>query len=339
MANTTTTVSASPPPLPGRGNGGRAYPIGAYYFPSWGVPGVSQWGLVPVERLPVRGAYDERDPAVVNSQLQEMITFGLDYVNLCWYWNAGLRQPHAGTWADNYRSNTVANKPRVTLMWDNTFSTIDTVVDWDAMVDHWLNVYSERADYFRIGDRPVVTVYSPALLKAQAGGGTDAGVKFLLDRARARVRGRGLGISPAANFFFLACGTGPHMVGGAGNAEAMGFDGVTAYNLVAGTNWDTYSATFSNFSRQGVTTSPLPVLLPLGAGWDDIGGSTITNPTINQFTAGLRLGLQYADYNPQNVLGFVVGAWNEFKEGSVIEPAAFYGGTARGLAIKSVFKP
>jgi Glycosyltransferase WbsX len=309
-------------PAPGSG----PYLLGVHYFPGW-TP-ASAWSSVPAGRLPIIGAYDETLQSVCNGQLAQMATFGIDFVNLVWFWNVGTAQPHAGHWATSYMASPTSPKPKFCLMWDNTFST-HTPASWETMTTYWAANYAGRADMLRVNGKPVVIVYVPDTMKSQVAGNTDAGMAAALNAARAK-----------GNFYFIASTSGGALLGsGAGSALAMGFDAVTTYNLISGTDWNSFMPAWSTWYRQAMTACPLPVLLPMTSGWDSspVSGPAISNPTIDQFEGGLREAKAYADFNPAKVLGLCMNAWNEYLEGSYIEPATNNGGTARGLKMKAIF--
>lgn len=79
--------------------------------------------------------------------------------------------------------------------------------------------------------------------------------------------------------------------------------------------------------------SDIPYFIPVTSGWDKRpwGGSTIpdhdnSSSTPQQFSEQLQSAKKYVTDNPQKTLGnIVICCWNEYGEGSVIEPSKKFG--------------
>jgi hypothetical protein len=193
--------------------------------------------------------------------------------------------------------------------------------------------------------KPVVFVFSTKDLAAQAKGFGSTTQQLLAD-AQQRARDAGL-----PGFYFVAGLTGdtPDLLR---DAKSMGYSAVSEYNLHAPAgqqanlahSYKELSAAYASHWRQFASISSLPAILPMTAGWDrrPWGGTYDVRhdqcmPTLDEFKTHLIDGrkaiLDLKQPGPK--LG-VICCWNEFGEGSFVEPTSKQG-KARLEEILEVF--
>lgn len=312
------------------------YQIGVFYFPGWkdgqpGAPSAMPW--VPIkafpEREPALGWYDEGSADVMRQQLDWMQSYGIDFVVFDWYYVEGRKVLLEHALASYMRAPN-RSKTRFSILWANHSNMPKSLQDWQAMVGYWVKYYFPRPEFMRMDGRPVVFVFSADSLKKQAES-FGATSKHLLDSAQEIARAAGFeGIN------FIA-GTGAYLSMIDSYARDAGYAGFSAYNYHQGplSPYNTpshsyeeldqgYQAHWSRFAEKG----GLPLIVPITAGWDKRpwGGSIdpahdLSFSTTEEFGKHLDAAKRFMDENPKLTKGMgVVCCWNEFGEGSYIEP-------------------
>lgn len=327
--------------------------IGVYYFPGWKVaPEIIKndpWDKIRPfpEREPVLGWYPDGDDKVATQHLKWMKSAGLSFVVYDWYWlnNHGISLNHA---IDAYRRVAPEGGVQYSILWANHSDVPSSLAQFDDIVDYWIENYFKDARFLRVDGKPVVFVFSPGLL-ARDSKKFGSQVGELLDRARVKANKAGL-----PGIYFVASAQAvkePVMYG----LPAEGFDALSAYNYHSGLSGQEDGRPMSR-SYQELTdgyaeswqwilkNATLPYVLPVTAGWDKRpwGGSADSlhdnsdgDPEL--FKRHIQAAKTLLDTYPAQTLGMaVVCCWNEFGEGSYIEPTRKYGFKFLD-AIKDVF--
>ncbi|MHC1762712.1 MAG: glycoside hydrolase family 99-like domain-containing protein [Verrucomicrobiia bacterium] len=315
-----------PPPQPVRGS----YEVGVYYFPGW--RSASQWH--PLQRFPERrpalGWYEEGHPEVADWHIKWAVEHGITFFAYDWYWSRGARQLehalHDGYFNARYRSML-----KFCLLWANHNPPgTSSLEDCLAVTRYWIQNYFRRPEYLLVDHKPVMIIFSPDRLTSDLG---SAKVKEALDAMRAECRKAGL-----PGLYLLAC------VADAGQARAAaaeGYDAVTAYNwpglgLPPGELSGPYETLIDGFQRHWrhlISESPIPLALPLCGGWDSRpwhGENNLVrfDRTPELFKRHLQDARQLLETSAARrpLTNFVIiEAWNEWGEGSYIEPHREFG--------------
>jgi hypothetical protein len=318
--------------------------IGVYYFPGW-KDDVSPsrprpWDLIKPfpEKEPVLGWYPEGDPDIMKQQLSWMMQSRIDFVVFDWYYqNRKVINQQA---VQAYKAVS-QNSVKYSIMWCNAGPVRTTADDWQSIVSIWIDNYLNDSNYLMISGKPAVFIQSGAKLGADAALQNQTLATFIA-MAQAAARARGLpGI-----FFVVGYDRAASPLVKSGFANA-GVGAISAYNYVMGAGQHGYSTLDKVYRRQwSVTTqtSPLPIVVPMMSGWDrrPWGGSadpandrSLSRP--DEFVAHLKAARQVMQ--SQSIEGNsygVICCWNEFGEGSYIEPTK---GTGFSMlnSIKGVF--
>lgn len=347
----------------------RRYTIGVYYFPGWSTPGggpnpSDPWAPIAqydTDRIPLLGQYDETLESITATHMSWMRHFGIDFVAIDWFmqWSGSTLESFIDHTLTNYKKVKV-DKPRFCLQFANQTNAGGlTLSTWPTVYNYWIeNVFTDPNCYL-VNGMPVVIMNSVPSFKTSIG--TNAQVKQALADARAAARAAGF-----RGIFFL---------GGQANTssawtdvttpEVEGWDGVTGSNVYTTTkvsdNTDgpsptTYAnlhdAVFSGlvggyrgFCYGWLNTAAVPVFWPpLTAGFDsapwNAGVSTLNGmPTLPEWIAHLIAAKALCDANPKKTQNtMIIQAWNEFGEGSILEPTVGNGGFDRLRAIKDIFE-
>lgn len=315
------------------------YQIGVYYFPGWkdkqiGAPSDFPWEPIKAfpEREPLLGWYDEGSDAVMRQQLTWMRTYGIDYVVFDWYFsiNDKLQLEHA---LAAYLRAPNRDQVKFSLLWANHDKVPKNMANWEAMVRYWVKNYFFRPEFLRANGKPVVFVFSAHHLMTHAAT-FGATAKNLLDKAQVIARAAGL---PGINFVAGAGATVPII---SSTAKATGYQAFSAYNYHHGPDKtrpshnyaeldEGYREHWKRFAAQG----NLPLVVPMTSGWDNRpwGGSKDllhdnSSSTPEEFRKHLQAAKSFMDANPA-LTGRtgVICCWNEYGEGSFIEPTKAMG--------------
>lgn len=342
----TALTCAQPAPTP-------APQLGVFYFPGWkeGALGLAYprpWE--PIKRFPERepllGWYEEGQPAVMEQHLSWMAGHALDFVVFDWYWGGG--RPVLDHAIKAYRASTGKAKVKYAVMWANHEAQALAAAEIVLMVEYLARHHFNKPEYLKVGGKPMLYIMLPHKVSESA---SAAGMNHrqLIDRLQYTARAAGL--------------PGVYLVGGANgganavtqNAKAWGYEANFIYNYgagIAGTRGqarDTHSyAELDEAYREHwawfMKSGDLPYVLPMTAGWDmrPWGGSPdkrrdLSVSTVEQFAQHLQAGREVIRRHPAKTLGMgLICCWNEFGEGSYIEPTKAQG--MRYLeAVKSVF--
>lgn len=312
------------------------YQIGVFYFPGWkdnqvGAPSPIPWDPIKAypEREPLLGWYDEGADDVMQKQLGWMQSYGIDFVVFDWYFIEGRKVVLEHALSAFMRAPNRANT-KFSILWANHNGMPKTMLDWQTMVSYWVKYYFPRSEFMRIDNRPVVFIFSADELRKQAETfGTTT--KNLLDSAQTLAQEAGF---PGIDF---VAGTGAYLSMIDKYGKDTGYSAFSAYNYhqspLAPSNTPSHSYKeldqgYRSHWQRFAEKSGLPLIVPMTSGWDKRpwGGSkdaahdnSLSTP--DEFSAHLEAAKSFMDKNSAltNRMG-VICCWNEFGEGSYIEP-------------------
>lgn len=309
----------------------KTYMIGTYYYPGWKGDAAAWSGRDPwapikkfPEREPLLGWYDEGDVDVMVQHLQWMHEYSIKFVVFVWYWTGGrARNEHA---LAAYFKAKNKNLVQFSILWANHEAAPRSADDFTTMVRYWVRYYFKDHQYQRTDNKPVVHIFSPNALeqKAKAFGSSAS---ELIAKANAIAKEHGYD-----GMYFVA-GTPASSFASQG-AQQVGYVGLTAYNYTGGTspgvshNYVALDRDYQEHWNWILSKSELPYLIPMTSGWDrrPWGGSTdprrdLSVSTPDSFEAHLQAAKTYMDKYPERTGSMgVICCWNEFGEGSFIEP-------------------
>lgn len=300
--------------------------IGVYYYPGWSddpdpMNKMDNWRRIKAfpEREPLLGWYHGSSPATLRQQAAWMTAAHIDYTVFDWYFEGGRVQLNG---AMNAYMQLSTPHPKLSVLWAN-HGGHTTEADWHGIVDAWVG-YVERDDYFKIGGANVIFVYDGQRLADDAKA-VGANVSDWITYAHARMRARGL--PPLYLVAGVYSGDDPIIA----SAKKLGFASVSSYGIhhrpgdvqdVKGyNNLDAaYRATWQRMVRFAPALKPI---LPMTSGWDHRPWGAqpardFSMSTPAQFKAHLTAarGVMVA----KNLNAGIICCWNEYGEGSYIEP-------------------
>lgn len=305
------------------------YEVGVYYYPGWKSGG--QWApiLSYPERQPLLGWYKEGDPRVAEWQIKWAAEHGITFFCYDWYWSKGQRQlEHA--LHNGFLQARNRDKMKFSLLWANhnppgSHSKEDCV----KVAQYWIQNYFGRPEYLKVAGKPVVFIFTPHRMRQDLGG--SQGVREALELMRTECRRAGL-----PGLYLVACGNKYEAV----TSGQEGFDAVSAYNwpgigLAQGVKTAPFEELIGRYSEwwADITrTCSAPLLVPISGGWDNRPWAGMqealvrSGRTPENFRRHLMEARRMMDARTTSVLPLaIIEAWNEFGEGSYIEPQKEFG--------------
>ncbi len=346
-AETVWTGDYVPPPEPVESS----IELGVYIFPGWyrdegrgDYPyrthdEDSEWRLVakkPAPR-PLLGFYDDSLPEVNDWHIKWALEHGISFFCFDWYWNAGEHRL-LRTLEDGFLKARYNHLMKFCIHWcnhgmdwrdrawnrptDEDFQTPALV----EMVEYLADNYFKLDNYLTIDGRPVLVVWDWRRL-LQANGG-PAGFGQAVEEMNRALRARGV-----ADICLVA-------VGGGKELEEAQFSAVTGYGYY-GTDYDSkyewrggYSIPYEEMVKHYETmwggmsdNAGLPYIPPIGSNWDNrpragANAAVIAGKTPEKFAGMCEASLEHIDERANMA---IIEAWNEWGEGSFIEPDREWG--------------
>lgn len=344
-------------------------PVGCYYMPNWRLNPADprpwkrdSWSelrrLFP-EFEPLKGFYDEADPAIMDQSIREARAAGLTYFAFDTF-----HDHTTGKFVgDHALKNFNASKERglqfsIALDTTNDEVPVTCLQDWLDLCDQ-LVAYFDDPRYLRINGRPVVTMVKfahahaavtkgsglfdalPAPLAGQQDMRQAQAHKQLLQIARERT-GQEI-------YWIGGVDANPHWVW---QLDESGYDAHSWYNMfnqqfgiAPGPMPQSYAELSANYlaAWKWLLRGLKPrtdMWLAMTMGWDARtlkGGSLIGRGTPAEVEAHFRDALALITAEAK-IVGAVVCAWNEHTEGSVMEPLKTLGRQMLGT-FRKVFAP
>lgn len=313
------------------------YLIGAYYFPGW-KQGTFRNGWEAIkpfpERKPSLGWYQEGEPEVADWHIRWAVEHGISFFIYDWYWDPKLNKPtlthalHDGYFNSKYRKNL-----KFSILWANdVYGNSTEKVLMDA-TKFWLDNYFNQPEYFKIDNKPVITIYNPVRFANDLGSVEE--MKTVFEKMEKMVKEKGFD-----GLYLIGCAyPGEDKIK---KMKEVGYDAVTGYNYpYAGQlpedgerfSYDSAIKGYEKIWNEIADYKILSYIAVTDPGYDArpwLGEKSLvrTFKHPDKFEQMLKLAKKFADKNP---IGYdkkkivLVEAWNEFGEGDVIEPHQEFG--------------
>jgi len=318
--------------------------VGAYYFPGWSDP--SRWYCIKANedvQHPLLGYYPEGDPLAADWHIKWALEHGVSFFAFDHYILQGSERLEAAL-ADGLLKSRFIDKFRFCLNWCN-HAPVETQTreEFEQFAELVVDKYLAHPSYLKIDDRPVVMILSGYSFVKNLGveGARDA--FSLLNR-----RCEQAGLPDAYLVFCEGNIMGEQAVK---DSFAAGAEAFCLYNYpYAGTDQtgpgEYAEASYEHLVEQGlglwkhwrgITDGRFwPTVMP---GWDrrpwlrdrDL---VRTGSTPELFKRSLSLAREHV--NADRIV--MIEAWNEWGEGSILEPSVEYG-AAYLQQVRDVFCP
>jgi len=310
------------------------YKIGVFYFPGWkddasGLMYKKPWEPIKAfpDRQPLLGWYSEGDVKVAEQQVDWMHKYGIDYVVYDWYWSPEntVLLNHA---VDAFMRAKNTQDTHFSILWANHTELPKSKEQFDSMVSYWVATYFKSERFLKIEGKPVVFVFDVDNLRRitlQLGITT----KDLFADAQEIARTAGF-----PGIYFIGC-IEYESKGLEDYARNNGYAAVSAYNFHAAHgelnlshSYVELDADYRSHWEWVAQNSSLPMIVPMTAGWSRAPWGGSKDPehdnslgTAEMFKAHLQAAKEFMSlHNEQTQSMGVICCWNEYGEGSFIEP-------------------
>ncbi len=315
-------------------------------------------------RVPLWGYEDEADPAVMERKIQSAADAGLSAFIFDWYWYEDGPYLEAALDRGFLQAKN-SRELKFSLMWANhdwvdihpaSRNTPPAVLQPGAVspraffeaADHMIGTYFRHPSYWRPDGRAYLSFYMIAGLVAGFGSVEEA--RRALDELRRRARAAGCG-----ELHLNAVIWGEQILPGEkrvedvnGLLEALGFDSISSYVWMHHQPFDSFpSVSYARYrdasARDWRVFSDryrLPYFPNVTVGWDSSPRTTQSDAFENlgypwisvlednspaEFEQAVRLVARFLDEGRTVPPVFTINAWNEWTEGSYLEPDSFHG--------------
>lgn len=315
-------------------------------------------------KIPAWGYEDEADPAVMAKKIDAAADHGLDAFIFDWYWYEGpfleralnegflgapnrSRMKFALMWANHdwknfHPGNRDTANYKITFPWTTRKDTIPYV--WDYLIEHYLT----QPNYWKINGKPYFSIYAISRFIAQMGGVEDAAEVLADFRARAKAAGLpGLHLN-AVGLDMLD--RSPQSAARHDQVVKAGFDSCTSYNCVClsekwmqefpRVDFQEMADDYIEVAKKTMRALPFPFYPVITTGWDPSPRtiqSEVYDPTPcypwmavmesspEKLADATRKTAELLMTRPADERIMFFNAWNEWTEGSYLEPDNFYG--------------
>lgn len=327
-------------------------------------------------KIPLWGYEDEADPMVMARKIDAAAENGVDAFLFDWYYYDD--GPFLNNCLDRgYLNAPNRERVKFALMWANhdwtdihpytkgspyqlLYPGQVTSENFEKIGDHIIRDYFHQPSYWKVEGKPYFSFYD--LSKLIANFGSVAETQAALDRLRAKAIASGL-----TGVHLNAVGWGQPILPGEntptdlpGLIKALGFDSVTSYVWVhhvslddQETDYNLVRDKYNNYWDKAATVYGLPFFPNVSMGWDsspranqnDPFGNTgypftntIAGNTPERFREALSIAKQRLLAQPNGPRILTINSWNEWTEGSYIEPDTLHG-MQYLEAVRTVFRP
>ena len=353
--------------------GAQQYDVAAYLYPAYAAGdvrlrpfwpmGMGEWETVLTmqqryprhewNRHPLWGYINEADPAVMEMEIDQAVSHGVNVFIFDWYWFDG-RPWMETTLTDGFLKARNRDKMQFYLMWANH----NVGNDWDTRISHLgdsniiyrggvdraefekickrnIELFFKQPNYYKIDGKPVFMIYEVNTF-IEGIGGVEA-AKDALAWFRGEVKKAGF---PDLELQFTMWDSQSD------NALKLGFNSMTHYQFChyipmdddyqnildqAYVEWDRLEDEFT-----------IPYYPHVSIGWDNsprFGESAVVKEnTPERFEGALRKAKDWLDARPDMHKLITINSWNEWTETSYLQPDDVYGYGYLD-AVKHVFGP
>lgn len=319
-------------------------------------------------RVPLWGYEDETDPIVMEKKIDAAVSHGVNVFAFDWYWYNG--KPFLEDCINNGFLKAKNNdKIEFYIMWANHAATtlwdkrrshiFDTIwtaggmdrASFDTITDRIIDKYMKHPSYFKIDGKPVFAIYELGSLIKGMGGISET--RAALDSFREKVKKAGFpGLHLQAILWSNVPETFSNVPGDKSNTqnntiEALGINSLTNYQYVHVSapvdDYIDWANTAIAFWPKWDKEFAVPFFPHVAVDWDTNSRFYKYMPCLKNnvnpenFKIYLEKAKAYMDAHPDQPKMVTINSWNEWSEGSYLEPDMVNGMNYLD-AVKEVFK-
>jgi len=318
-------------------------------------------------RKPLWGYEDETKPGVMEKKIDAAISHGVNVMIFDWYWYTG--EPFLEKCIDEgFLKAKNNNQIKFYIMWANHAATtlwdkrrshkMDTIwpgtvnrANFDKVADRIISKYMKHPSYYKINGEPVLSIYEVGTLISGLGGIQPT--KDALESFRKKVKAAGF---PGLHIQGILWEAFPASVSGVpadtmttqnNTVKTLGINSLTNYQFV---HLAAPEDDYVQWGNKAIALWPkwdtslsVPYFPHVATDWDTnsrfvkFSQNIKHNVTAENFKAFLLKAKAYVDAHPKQPKLITINSWNEWSEGSYLEPD-----TVNGMkyleAVREVFK-
>ncbi len=297
---------------------------------------------------PLWGYVNEADPSVMENQIEAAYSHGVNIFIYDWYDGRPFLEQCLNK---GYLKALNNHKVKFYIMWANHDATylwnkrnshIDETVfsgqvddkQFDIITDRIINKYFSHPSYYKINGRPVFMIYD--VINFIKGLGSIEQAQKAVESFRSKVISSGF---PDLELQLCAWSENAINLGGIDKsrqgstkdiASLLGFNSLTNYQFVHLTNIDRdYNDVMADIEKEWARIDKeynIPYYPHISIGWDnnlrfaDFKPGIMKNNTPENFEKALLKAKEYIDSYPERTPLITINSWNEWIEGSYLEP-------------------
>ena len=307
-------------------------------------------------RKPLWGYCNEADPAVMEMQIEQATRHGINVFIYDWYWYDG-RPFLENCLNDGFLKAANNKKMKFFLMWANhnvnhlwdrrlAGTEVGKTIIWNGapdftefqvIVDRWIEKYFCLDNYYTIDSKPVLMIYDIENLVVGFGGieNTRKAMDYLREKVKeAGFEGLHLQFCCRTTRDCNAARVGKDCTFGE-LSEMLGADSVTNYhigqNVERNIDFSEQLELIKENQKLIDRTYTMPYFPHISCGWDNNPRHQMLMPTITtgntpeKLEEALRVAKEYVDSHDLPAPLITVNSWNEWTEGSYLQPDDLYG--------------
>lgn len=375
--------------LLGHAQANRQYDVAAFLYPAYCADdprlrpfwpmGIGEWETVMTmqqrhpghywDRRPLWGYINEADPAVMEMEIDQATSHGVNVFIFDWYWYDG-RPFMETTLTNGFLKARNRSKMKFYLMWANH----DVLNLWDTRLNRYagegnviwrgqtsrqefekickrnIELFFSQPEYYKIDGKPVFMIYEVQNLITGLGGleqTIDALKWFDREVRRAGFPGVELQLTMwSVNMNYSGLDAAKDTNPGNDFVTRLGFTSATHYQFVHFLNVnDEYRTVVDAAAREWERIDhdfTIPYYPHVSIGWDNsprtAQSAVVRNNTPAEFARALQLAKDYLDRRPKLHPLITINSWNEWTETSYLQPDNVNGYDYL-QAIRSIFGP
>jgi len=316
-------------------------------------------------KVPLWGYEDESDPKVMAKKIDAAADHGIDAFIFDWYHyddgpflerplNEGFlkaennhRLKFALMWANHDWQKNLFPFTKGDA-WDTLYPGKVSPECFETICDHIITSYFQHPSYWKIDGKPYFSFFE--LSKLLSNFGSVKATRAALDTFREKARKAGL---PGIHLNVVAGAEQTILPGDDKSLDTnqlitdLGFDSATSYVWVnhvplpeQETDYNQVRDSYFNYWEKISSALPMPYFPNVLMGWDvsprcdqstefDNSGypymNVIANNTPENFETALRMTKERLLADPNGARAFTINCWNEWTEGSYLEPDTIHG--------------
>jgi hypothetical protein len=297
--------------------------------------------------IPMWDNTDDSNPRDMEQKIDAAADHGVDVFIFDWYYNNDGPFLEAAI-EQGYFLAKNNERMKFALVWMNQdlmdlsgadqdvfFKGVIDSQTWDEMTDHIVNRYFKHSSYWTTNDIPYFSIFDLSNLLESFGSidKTKDAIEILRNKTKsAGFRDVQLNLVHSGNYV-LPSGRRMSEKQWMQLIDELGFTSTTSFSWEDLTepdlqmhSYDELKEEYFEYAEKSVNEKSLPYFPNMTMGWDSFWGrGQVSDNTPEKFRLALQEMKQFLDEHPSCNNTLIINSWNEWVEGSYLEPDTTYG--------------